>query len=94
MGGLAARLAGRPLVVLRQGLRRPLREDYKGRVAFGRMADLVIVNSEDVREVVASPEWLDDSKVRVLLNGVEMSVPDADRGRHTLSELGISLPSP
>ncbi|HYW69218.1 MAG TPA: glycosyltransferase [bacterium] len=89
MGGLAARMAGRPLVVLRQGLRRPIREDYKGRVAFGRMADLVVVNSEDVREVVASPEWLDGSKVRVLLNGVEMSAPDVERGRRALTELGV-----
>jgi len=89
MGGHAALLAGRPLVALRLGLRRPLRNDVKRRVAFGRLADLVIVNSEDVRETVMRSEWLDGSKVRVLLNGVETAPPDPASGRRALSELGV-----
>jgi glycosyltransferase involved in cell wall biosynthesis len=94
MGGLAARLAGRPVVALRQGLRRPLRDDYKRRAAFGRLADLVIVNSEDVREVVARPEWLDGSKVKVLLNGVETGEPDVAAGKRALAGIGVPEGSP
>ena len=94
MGGLAARFSGRPLVVLRLGLSRPLRDDFKRRSAFGRRADLVVVNSNDVRETVTRSEWLDADKVRVLLNGVETSPPDAEAGGRALEELGVPEGAP
>ncbi|MCK4681389.1 glycosyltransferase, partial [bacterium] len=94
MGGLASRIAGRPLVVLRHGLRRPLREDFKRRLAFGRFADLVIVNSGDVRDTLLGAEWLDPSKIRVLLNGVETSKVADGAGLDFLESLGIAPGTP
>jgi len=94
MGGLAAGLAGSPLVVLRMGLRRRLRDDIKRRVAFGRTADLIIVNSQAVRETLLETSWLDPSKVRVLLNCVSLEPVSEREGRTALSELGISPDAP
>ncbi len=94
MGGLASRVAGRPLVVLRHGLRRPLREDFKRRSAFGRFADLILVNSGDVRDTLLGAEWLDPSKVRVLLNGVETSKVADGAGLDFLESVGIARGTP
>ena len=70
MGGIAARRAGHPLVALRLGLRRRLRDDNKRRTVFGTLSDLVIVNSCVIRDELALTPWFDVSKVRVLHNGV------------------------
>jgi glycosyltransferase involved in cell wall biosynthesis len=89
MGGVAARLAGRPAVVLRLGLNRPIKDDLKRRAIFGRLSDLVIVNSRVVRDALLETPWLDAGKVRVLYNGVTAD-PVADGvGRRLLEGLDI-----
>lgn len=88
MGGLAARFSGRPLVVLRMGLKRRLRDDLRHRASFGHLSDLVIVNSHDVEAAIKGPDWFDAQKVRLLMNGVETDPPDAEAGRLFLEELG------
>ncbi len=94
MGGLAAKIAVRPAVVLRLGLRRPLRDSLKDRVTFGKLADLVIVNSRSVREVLLASPWVDPAKVRVLLNGVAVRPGPSGSGRRLLSELGLPIGAP
>ena len=89
MGGLAARLAGRPLVVLRLGLRRPLVDDLKRRAAFGRLADLIIVNSTAVRDTVLRSSWIDPERVRVLLNGVATGEINPRLGQEFLDRTGV-----
>ncbi len=89
MGGLAARFAGRPLVALRLGLNRPLVDDFKRRAAFGRLSDLVIVNSEVIRTTLRATPWLDPDKVKVLYNGVATDPVDPDAGKRALRELGV-----
>ncbi|MBN2564079.1 MAG: glycosyltransferase [Candidatus Eisenbacteria bacterium] len=81
--------AGRPLVALRLGLRRRLKDDFPSRSAFGRLADLIIVNSPSIREGLGRSEWLDKGKVRVLLNGVETTDASPDEGRSALQSFGI-----
>jgi glycosyltransferase involved in cell wall biosynthesis len=91
MGGNAARFAGAPLVALRLGLRRRLRDDHKRRKVFGALSDLVIVNSRVIRDELARASWFDVSKVRVLHNGVCLDPPDAERGRAALREFGVPV---
>jgi glycosyltransferase involved in cell wall biosynthesis len=94
VGGIAARLAGRPLVALRLGLRRPLKNDLKRRLSFGKFADLVIVNSRGVAGALTASPWLDQAKVRILLNGVDGSVCDPVAGRKLLESLGVAPGAP
>jgi glycosyltransferase involved in cell wall biosynthesis len=94
VGGLAARLAGRPLVALRLGLARPLKDDLKRRLSFGRFADLVIVNSRGVADALGASPWFDQKKVRVLLNGVDGSACDPRAGRKLLESLGVPPGAP
>ena len=89
MGGLSARAAGRPLVVLRMGLRRKLRSDLKRRAAFGGLSNLIIVNSRAVRSTLLESPWIDPSKVEVLLNCVSLEPAREEQGRRALVELGI-----
>lgn len=94
VGGLAARLAGRPLVALRLGLARPLKDDLKRRLSFGRFADLVIVNSSSVAATLGASPWFDQAKVRILLNGVDGSACDPRAGRALLESLGVPPDAP
>jgi len=89
MGGIAARRAGHPLVALRLGLRRRLVEDNKRRKVFGSLSDLVIVNSDVIRDELALTPWFDVSKVRVLHNGVSSDPADPGAGRAAFRELGV-----
>ena len=91
VGGLAARLAGRPLVALRLGLARPLKDDLKRRLSFGRFADLVIVNSRGVADALGASPWFDQRKVRVLLNGVDGSPCDPARRKEAARVAGRVL---
>lgn len=91
---VARRGPGRPLVVVRLGLRRRLRDDFSTRTAFGTLADLIIVNSLAIRDGLEQSKWLDPDKVRVLLNGVETSAASADAGRAALSDLGVAPEAP
>jgi glycosyltransferase involved in cell wall biosynthesis len=79
----------RTAVVLRMGLRRRLRDDLTTRTAFGRLADLIIVNSGAIRDGLAESGWLDPGRVRVLVNGVETEAVSSHHGRTALSELGV-----
>jgi len=96
VGGVAARLArgGRPLVALRLGLCRRPQDDLKRRLSFGRLADLVIVNSREISEMLRAVPWFDHGKVRVLLNGVETSPVDRAEGRRLVESLGVPPGAP
>jgi glycosyltransferase involved in cell wall biosynthesis len=94
MGGLAARRAGKPFVAFRLGLRRRLPDDFKRRTAFGKLADLVIVNSTAVRDTLLESPWVDPSKVMILLNAVSSEVVDREAGRDSLRELGLPAGTP
>lgn len=89
MGGIAARHSGHPLVALRLGLRRRIREDNKRRKVFGPLSDLVIVNSNVIRDELALTPWFDVSKVRVLHNGVSSWPASPDAGHAVLRALGV-----
>jgi glycosyltransferase involved in cell wall biosynthesis len=94
MGGLTARVVGRPLVALRLGTNRPLTNDLKRRLVFGRFADVVIVNSEMIRETITAAPWLPADRVVVLHNGVDTSEPRRDVGAAFLTRLGAPPGSP
>jgi len=69
LGGLAARLAGTPLVLARLGLARPLKNSAKYRLLFSRVIDLVITNSFSARDIlVKGSPVLRPEKVRVVYN--------------------------
>ncbi len=89
LGGVAARMAARPLVVLRMGLRRRLRDDFKRRMSFGRLADLIVVNSSAVREALLESNWIDPRRVKVILNSVASGpLPDGE-GRRLVEAVGV-----
>ena len=71
LGGLAARLAGRPRVVLGLGLRRIPRNDPKRRLIFG-LADRVLVNAPEIRDSICSRSWIPPDKVDVVVNGLDL----------------------
>ena len=72
LGGLAARLAGRPRTVLRLGLRGTPRDDLKRRLIF-RLADRVIVNAPEIRDDLLTRPWIAADRVDVVVNGLDLA---------------------
>jgi glycosyltransferase involved in cell wall biosynthesis len=99
-GGLAARAAGRPRVVLRLGLRIVPRDDLKRRLIF-RLADRVIVNAVEIREALRERPWIPDRKIAVVVNGLDLdrwqprwqAAPQA-RGLALRASLGLAGDTP
>jgi glycosyltransferase involved in cell wall biosynthesis len=98
--GIAARLAGRPRVVLRLGLNVRPRDDFKRRLIF-RLADRVLVNAPEIRETLAAVPWIDPGRVDVVVNGLDLATwpprwqPEAQsRGASLRSELGLAPDCP
>jgi len=89
MGGAAARIAGRPRVVLRLGLKRRLRADIKRRLSFGRFADAVVVNSTAVRDALRESPWLDHGKIALIENGVPTDPVGPGAARQALRGVGV-----
>lgn len=73
LGGLAARLAGKPQVVLRLGLRVVPKDDFKRRLIF-RLADRVIVNAPEIKDTLTGQTWIDPGKIAVIVNGLDLAV--------------------
>jgi len=94
LGGLAARVAGRPLVALRLGTELRQRSDFKRRASFGRLADVVIVPAESARRALEHVPGFDARKVRVVYTGVSADPVDADEGERAIRDLGIPAGAP
>jgi glycosyltransferase involved in cell wall biosynthesis len=71
LGGLAARLAGRPRVVMGLGLRVTPRDDLKRRLIF-RLADRVLVNAPEIRDELLARPWVPADRIAVVVNGVDL----------------------
>lgn len=98
--GIAARLAGRPRVVLRLGLNVRPRDDLKRRLIF-RLADRVLVNATEIRATLAEVPWIDPRRVDVVVNGLDLAAwvprwrPEAQaRGAALRAELGLAPDRP
>ncbi len=88
LGGLAAR--GTPAkVVARLGIDRPIR-NWRNRLAFHRLFDRVIVNSQRIVEVLAQDRKFDASICRVVHNGIPLPELDPSHRPRIRAELGFS----
>ena len=88
LGGLAAWNFARPKVVARLGIDRPVRK-FRNRIAFTRLFDGVIVNSQRIAEVLAECRGFDSAKCKVIHNGIELPELDPTARAWMRSELEL-----
>lgn len=69
-GGIAARLAGTPLVLARHGLLL-CEKKWKYRLPLQYLAHGIITNSQAVKEIYHSYHWFDEDFIKVIYNGVD-----------------------
>ena len=89
-GGLAAKAAGVPRILLRRGSALPVRDSAFNRYLHGRVITRLIVNSEATRRMVFlnNARLLPPERVSVLPNGLDLAVFDQalDRGADALEQ--------
>ncbi len=72
LAGIAARLAGVP-ILLRLGVVRRLRDRYlMDKIRYGKLPERILVNAEAIKEELVKTPWIDPDKVRVIYNGADI----------------------
>ncbi len=91
LGGLAARLAGVP-VLLRLGVVRRLRDRYlPDRLRYGVLPAALIVNAAAIRDTLLRTPWIREDRIHVIPNGVDAPGPLPDDERTALrGEMGAA----
>jgi len=93
LGTFAAKLAGVPIVIAsRRSLGRFKEKKWHYRLAerlANRMTDVIVANSEAVREDVIRQEKVEPSRVRVIYNGIDPSLYDLPADPTLRASLGI-----
>jgi glycosyltransferase involved in cell wall biosynthesis len=85
MTGVAAAARGIPVVV-RHANQRPLGSNLYWRALYGAMPKLHITNAQATKQtLLESSPWLDESKIRVIYNGIDPDVYDST----TPADLGL-----
>ena len=70
VAGLAARMAGFPVVIARHGIQL-CGKSWKHRLTLTRLTDGILTNTEAIRRAYASYGWFEPDFVRVIYNGIE-----------------------
>lgn len=71
VAGLAARIAGTPVVLARHGMLLCSKK-WKHKVSLTRLTDGIITNSNTIRDTYASYGWFDSDFVKVIYNGLDI----------------------
>jgi glycosyltransferase involved in cell wall biosynthesis len=92
VGGLAARLAGVPVVIPRRGSEFPLKGHLNYRFQYQWVATALLVNSRATeRTLCRGLSWRPRGRVHVLHNGLDLAPYDGTRPRAEVrAELGLS----
>jgi glycosyltransferase involved in cell wall biosynthesis len=91
----AARLAGRPPLVYRNGLSGTFKNKWANRWWFGQVARLV-VNSEPLRAEMLAFGWIPAARVALIRNGIDPApfAPDPEARGRVREELGAGAATP
>jgi glycosyltransferase involved in cell wall biosynthesis len=91
VGGIAARLAGVPVILPRRGSEMPLKNGWLYRFTYRRIATGMIVNSHaTATTLVRDLDWRPAGTIHVLYNGVECARFDEAAPRETTRQrLGV-----
>ena len=70
--GLAAKLAGRGIVIPRRGVDFPLKNRIRYRLSYNWLADVIIANSQATKQaLLRNAPWLKPERIIVIYNGID-----------------------
>jgi glycosyltransferase involved in cell wall biosynthesis len=95
LGGMAAKLAGVPVVIPRRGIDYPLKNRWRYRFAYNVLATCIMANSQATkRALLRHAPWLEAERIEVIYNGIEVQ-PFAQSSAHNFrAEWGIKADEP
>jgi len=95
LGGLAAKLAGVPVVIPRRGIDYPLKNRWRYRFAYNILATRILANSQATkRALLVNAPWLDAERIEVIYNGIDIE-PFAQSSAHNFrAEWGVKPDEP
>jgi len=95
LGGMAAKLAGVPVVIPRRGIDYPLKNRWRYRFAYNILATRIIANSQATkRALLVNAPWLDAERIEVIYNGIDIEPFMQPSARNFRAEWGIKSDEP
>ncbi|MCG3118941.1 MAG: N-acetyl-alpha-D-glucosaminyl L-malate synthase [bacterium] len=95
LGGLAAKLAGVPVVIPRRGIDYPLKNRWRYRFAYNALATRIIANSlATKRALLHNAPWLAPERIEVIYNGIDAQPFAQPSARDLRKEWGIRPEEP
>lgn len=90
LGGLAAKLAGVPVVIPRRGIDYPLKNRWRYRFAYNVLATRIIANSVATKHaLLRNAPWLAPDRIDVIYNGIDAQPFLQPRARDLRTDWGI-----
>lgn len=93
LGGIAARTARAPAVILSRRIDNPVRPGFLTRLKYGVLCDRIITISQAIRDVLLDG-GVDSSKIACVHSVVDSAQYDVDRDPNLRAELGVPGDSP
>lgn len=91
IAGLAAKLAGVPVVLPRRGSDYPLKNSLAYRFSYTKLAAAALANSESTkRTLLKNAPWLPGKRIRVIYNGIDPKPYLSPPKKNLREEFGIS----
>jgi glycosyltransferase involved in cell wall biosynthesis len=93
--GIAAKLAGVRAVIPRRGIDYPLKNRWRYRFAYNVLATRVLANSHATkRALLQNAPWLDETRIEVIHNGIEIEAFLQSARRSFRAEWNIAAHAP
>jgi len=90
IGGIAALIAGVPVIVSRE-VDFPIKDTFLNRVFYGKVASLIIANSYATKNtLLVSAPWLDAAKIHVVWKGVDTALFRHRANGHLRAEYSVA----
>lgn len=81
LSGLAALFMKNIKVIARQGIDYPFKNNFRYKIAYNQLADIIVANSEATKStMLKSAPWLKEERVKVIYNGIN---PELYKPVHT-----------
>jgi len=95
LGGLAAKLAGVPVIIPRRGIDYPLKDRWRYRFAYNTLATRIIANSQATkRALLQHAPWLDPERIEVIYNGIDTRPFGKESARNFRAEWNVKSDEP
>ncbi|HSL88120.1 MAG TPA: glycosyltransferase family 4 protein, partial [Ignavibacteriaceae bacterium] len=91
LSGIASLFLKNIKVIARQGIDYPLKNNFRYKVAYKKLADRIVANSEATKStMLKSAPWLKPERIKVIYNGIDPAIYKSENTKDLRNEFGFA----